>query len=82
MSQVIVSNITTNAGPPLIDTKAVVEQNMAGLYAAKYFVWCWLSQHHSLDQVVSSCSGRLLKERENKNLVKTELTYLLPITPK
>ena len=30
----------TNVGPPLIDTKAVIEQNMAGLYAANYLVWC------------------------------------------
>ena len=72
----------TNVGPPLIDTKAIIEQNMAGLYAAKYLAWCWLSQHHSLDQVVSSCTGKLLKEGENKNLVKTELTYLPPIPSK
>ena len=78
----IVSNIKTNDEPPLIDTKGVTEQNMASLYATKYFVWCWLCQHNSLDQVVSSYSGWLLKEGDNKNLVKTELTYLPPIHSK
>ena len=75
---VTVNDIKTNVEPPLIDTKAVIEQNMAFLYAAKYFVWCWLCQHDSSDQVVSSYSGWLLKERDNKNFVKTELTYLPP----
>ena len=31
---------------------------------------------------MSSYSGWPLKERDNKNLVKTELTYLLPISSK
>ena len=53
---------------------------MAGSYAAKYFVWCWLRQRNSLDQVVSSYSGRLLKERENKNLVKNR-TYIFTAHP-
>ena len=53
---------------------------MAGSYAAKYFVWCWLRQRNSLDQVVSSYSGRLLKERENKNLVKNR-TYIFTTHP-
>ena len=81
----VVSNIKTTVEPPLIDTKGGIEQNMACLYAAKYFVWCWLRQKkqiNSLDQVVSSYSGWLLKERDNKNLVKTELTYLPPIPSK
>ena len=77
-----VSNIKTNVEPPLIDTKAVIEQNIACSYVAKYFVWCSFRQHNSLDQVVSSYSGWLLKERDNKNLVKTELTYLPPILSK
>ena len=36
----VISNIKTNTEPHLIDIKAVKEQNMACLYAAKYFVWC------------------------------------------
>ena len=40
----VVSNIKTTVEPPLIDTKGGIEQNMACLYAAKYFVWCWLRQ--------------------------------------
>ena len=71
-----VSIIKANVEPPLIDTKAVIEQYMACLYAAKYFVWCWLRQHNSLDQVLSSYSGWLSKERDNENLVKTELTHI------
>ena len=82
VNEMVVSNIKTNVEPPLIDFKALIEQNMACLYAAKYFVWYWLHQHNSLDQVVSSYSGWLLKERDNKNLVKTELTYLPPIPSK
>ena len=86
----VVSNIRTtrwfkiniNVEPPLIDTKGVIEQNMACLYAAKYFVWCWLRWLNSLDQVVSSYSGWLLEERNAKNLVKTELTHLPPIHSK
>ena len=71
-----VSKIKTNVEPPLVDTKAVIEQNMACLYAAKYFVWCWLGQDNSLDQVVNSYSGCLLKERDNEHLVKTEVTHI------
>ena len=55
---------------------------MACLYAAKYFVWCWLHQCNSVDQVVSSYSGWILKEPDHKNFVKTELTYLPPIPSK
>ena len=40
----VVSNIKTNAEPPLIDTKAVMEQNIACSYVAKYFVWCSFRQ--------------------------------------
>ena len=38
--EMVISNIKTNTEPHLIDIKAVIEQNMACLYAAKYFVWC------------------------------------------
>ena len=76
----VVSNIKTNVEPPLIDTKAVIKQNMACLYAAKYFIWCWLRQHNSLDQVVRLYSCWFLKERDNENFVNRELTYL-PSTP-
>ena len=53
---------------------------MACLYAAKYFIWCWLRQHNSLDQVVRLYSCSFLKERDNENFVNRELTYL-PSTP-
>ena len=77
VNKIIVSNIKINAEPLIsIDTKVVIKQNMACLYAAKYFACCWLHQHNSLDQVVSSYSGWLSKERDNENLVKTELTHI------
>ena len=83
VNKIIVSNIKINVEPLIsIDTKVVIKQNMACLYAAKYFVCCWLHQHNSLDQVVSSYSGWLLTEPDNKYLVKTELTYLPPIPSK
>ena len=44
VNEMVVSNIKTTVEPPLIDTKGGIEQNMACLYAAKYFVWCWLRQ--------------------------------------
>ena len=53
---------------------------MACLYAAKYFIWCWLRQHNSLDQVVRLYSCWFLKERDNENFINRELTYL-PSTP-
>ena len=47
--QMVVSNIKTNVKPPLIDSKVVIEQNMACLYGATYFAWCWLHQQSSID---------------------------------
>ena len=37
VNEMVVSNIKTNVKPPLIDSKAVIEQNMACLYDATYF---------------------------------------------
>ena len=82
VNEMAVSNIKTNVEPPLIDTKAVIEQNMECLYAAKYFAWCWLRQHNSLDQVVSSYRRWLLKECDNKNLAKIEISIYRLSSPK
>ena len=49
---------------------------MACFYGAKYFAWCWLHQHNSIDQAVSSYSGWILNEHDNKNLAKTILNYM------
>ena len=46
VNEIVVSNIKTNVEPHLMDTKAIMEQNMACLYAPRYFVWCWLCQHN------------------------------------
>ena len=76
VNEMVVSNIKTNVKPPLIDSKAVIEQNMACLYDATYFAWCWLHQHNSIDQVVSSYSGWILNEHDIKNLAKTILNCM------
>ena len=77
------SNINPKKEPPTF----VLNVNDVGKsecieFSSKYFLWLWLRRQNGFDQIFSTFSGFLLKNRDKTGLVKTVTTYLPPLTSK
>ena len=75
-------NINVKAEPPTLPVSENISTSALNHIDDDYFIWCWTRKENSFDQLLSSFSGWLLKQRGNNNLIKTEMTYLPPIASK